>query len=106
MQKKEKGRQRMRWLDSITNSMEMNLSKLWEMVKESLACCNPWGRRESDMTERPNRQQTVGVERPLTQPWGVLVVCQAQCFLWIAPSVVLTALILILQKKATEAQRS
>ena len=48
-----RGRQRMSWLDGITDSMDTNLSKLREMVKDgSLACCTPWGYKELDTTER------------------------------------------------------
>ena len=39
----------MRWSDSITNSKDMNLSKLQEKVKDrgGPVCCNPWGRTKS-----------------------------------------------------------
>ena len=42
-------RGRMRWVDGITDSVDMSLSKLREMVKGSLACCSPWGCKELDM---------------------------------------------------------
>ena len=43
----------MRWLDGITDSMDMSLSKLQEMVKdmEAWQCCSPWGCKELYMTE-------------------------------------------------------
>ena len=44
----------MRWLDGITDSMEVSLSELLELVmaQGGLACCDSWGCKESDTTER------------------------------------------------------
>ena len=46
---RRRGRQRMRWLDGITDSVDMNVSKLQETVKDRKAWHSaPWGCRESD----------------------------------------------------------
>ena len=53
-----RGWQRMRWLVGITDSMDMGLSGLWELVdgQGGLVCCGSWGCKESDMTEQLNRR--------------------------------------------------
>ena len=48
---KIRGQQRMRWLDSITDSMDMNLGKLGDSEGQGgLTCSSPWGHKESDTT--------------------------------------------------------
>ena len=53
--RRRRGRQRMRWLDGITDSMDMGLGGLGVGDGQGgLACCDSWGRKESDRTEQLN----------------------------------------------------
>ena len=50
--RRRRGRQRMRWLNGITDLMDVSLIELRELVMEgNLVCCNSWGRKELDTTE-------------------------------------------------------
>ena len=56
--RRRRGQERMRWLDGITDSMDMSLSELRGVGdgQGGLACCSPWGHKELNMTERLDTQ--------------------------------------------------
>ena len=62
--RRRRGRQSTRWLDGITNSMDMSLSMLGDDEGQgSLAWCSPWGRKESDMTEGLNNNNLLPTQK-------------------------------------------
>ena len=62
---RRRGRQRMRWLDGITDSMDMSLSKAPGDGEGQgiLVCCSPWGLKESDMTEQLDKNRRLPVRQ-------------------------------------------
>ena len=59
--RRRRGLQRIRWLDGITDSMDMSLSRLQEMVKDGEAwLLSPLGQKELDMTEQLNNKNNKG----------------------------------------------
>ena len=58
-----RGQQRMRWLDGITDSVDMSLSKLQKIVNDWEAtgkpCCSPWGHKESDIAQQQNNNNRI-----------------------------------------------
>ena len=72
--RRRRGWQRIKWLDGITDSLDVSLSKLWEIDGQwqgSQACCSPWGHKESDMPEWLNNNKGRGIVKFLEAPCSV-----------------------------------
>ena len=79
--RRRRGWQRMRWLDGITDSIDMSLNKLWDGEGQGSLCCSPWVGKESDTTEvtwlaHTSSQQSVSWK---SQSMTVMLLARTAC---------------------------
>ena len=74
--RRKRRQRRVRWLDGITNSMDLSLSKLLKLENGQgrLVCCNPWGGKELDTPEWLNWTEL---------NWQVYLLCNFFTFFWL-----------------------
>ena len=70
--KRRRGRQRTRWLDGISDLMDVSEQALGDSEGQgSLVCCSPWGCKELDMTEQLNNRQQHDYENEARKDLGI-----------------------------------
>ena len=81
--RRRRGQERMRWLDGITDSMDVSLSELRGVGdgQGGLVCCNSWGCKESDTTEQLNWKHCT----PLLKNWCPTSKCLLNCHFSFSP---------------------